>query len=154
MLFSWLRNRELTGDVDRAASHLDSAARAFPPNSPVPSDALQALDAVRAELALFDQYRHGGPPLAYRLGWGLFNHHEEAARSAYFEKFDQWLLAPAQTGLLNTLLKPGSEYGAIYEALKAYLMTTSASDNSDSQFLAPVTAPILDAQSPTTPRRK
>ena len=60
----------------------------------------------------------------------------------YFDRFRQLLFAQTQGNILQSLrglpATPGPEYGPTYDALKAYLITTSHHDKSTQLFLTPV----------------
>ena len=67
------------------------------------------------------------------------------ARRIYFDRFRQLLFAQTQGGIVKSLKTlppapgPGApEYQPTYDALKAYLITTSNSDKSTREFLPPV----------------
>ena len=60
----------------------------------------------------------------------------------YFDRFRQLLFAQTQDSILQNLrglpATPGPEYTPTYDALKAYLITTSHHEKSTRQFLSPV----------------
>ena len=64
------------------------------------------------------------------------------ARRVYFDRFRQLLFGQTQDGILSNLrtlpVAPGPDYGPTYDALKAYLITTSHHDKSTKAFLSPV----------------
>ncbi len=64
------------------------------------------------------------------------------ARRVYFERFKQLLFGQTQAGMLaflqNLPVTPGPDYAPTYDALKAYLITTSFHEKSTAGFLTPV----------------
>ncbi len=136
---SFARNRALESRVREAVAGVSSAEQAV---TDLPSaDALRRLDKLRDCLQLLGAYGREGPPLSYR--WGLYvgDASYPAVRRLYFRRFRELLLAQTQAALLSFLRQlpaaPGPEYGATYEALKAYLITTSSHDKSTREFLSP-----------------
>ena len=75
--------------------------------------------------------------------WGLYvgDALYPEARRLYFARFKQLLFTQTQTNdvaFLNGLpATPGPDYQPTYDALKAYLITTSNHDKSTRLFLAP-----------------
>jgi type VI secretion system protein ImpL len=139
---SWLRNRTLeagTLDAARGISASESTGMDLPS-----VDALQRLDTLRRTLAELGTYEREGAPLSMR--WGLYTGSElyPQARRVYFDRFRQLLFAQTQSSLVSTLQRlpaapgPQDEYGPAYDALKAYLITTSHHDKSTQAFLSPV----------------
>lgn len=139
---SWLRNHSLE-------SRTMAAARAVPAveltGLDLPTlDALQRLDALRGVVSELAKYQHEGPPLSLR--WGLFTGAQlyPEARRVYFTRFHSLLFGQTQASLLAFLERlpaapgPQDAYGPAYDALKAYLITTSNHDKSTADFLAPV----------------
>ena len=144
---SWLRNRAMSARVDRAARAV--AALPVIPNTPglitYPSaPALRSLEALRAQLDTIRIYVNEGPPLLMRFGlWrgpALF----EAARPVWYEGFRAALFAQSFNTLVDSLKAlpqlpgPSNDYSKSYNWLKAYLITTSESARSTSEFLSPV----------------
>jgi len=105
-------------------------------------DALRKLETLRQSLATLGTYRREGAPWSYR--WFLYTGNDlfPQVRRIYFDRFRPLLFAPAQSGILEFLRRlpatPGPEYGPTYDALKAYLVTTSHHDKSTRLFLSPV----------------
>ncbi|HLW78583.1 MAG TPA: ImcF-related family protein, partial [Terriglobia bacterium] len=104
------------------------------------SDALQRLDTLRLLLeTLRDR-----PPL--HLRWGLYAGDDlyDAGSQIYFASFSKLLFAQTQNALLDSLRRlpaapgPQDDYKSAYDALKAYLITTSNHDKSTREFLSPV----------------
>ncbi len=102
---------------------------------------LQSLQQARSNLALLSDYKLNGPPLWYR--WGLYTGDDlyDPAYRSWFGAFRRSLLAPAQQNLVHVLSSPNSANGqfhSVYDALKAYLISTSHPEKSTPQFLTPV----------------
>ncbi|MBZ5586383.1 MAG: ImcF-related family protein, partial [Acidobacteriia bacterium] len=136
---SFFRNRGLETQVRDAARGLASAE---PAGADVASlDSLRRLDTLRLSLETLSKYRREGAPWSYR--WFLYagNELHPSARRVYFDRFKQAMFGQTQGGILQSLrglpATPGPEYGPTYEALKAYLITTSHHDKSTRLFLAP-----------------
>jgi len=139
---SFFSNRALTRDALAAVRGVEGARQ---DGDGLPSlDALQRLDALRAQLVRLNELDRGDRPWRYR--WWLFR--GDAIRSelrrAYFARFLELMWADGRNDLVADLAglpeAPGetSEYGATYDALKAYLITTGHPDRSTPEFLAPV----------------
>jgi type VI secretion system protein ImpL len=144
---SWVGNRAL-------ARRTDAAARAVtvlptptaPPGTIVfPSaDALRTLDALRGTVDTLRAYEADGPPL--RLRWGLWRGPQllQAARGVWTEGYRRQLHTVAWGTLVETLRalpaepRESDDYRRSYDALKAYLITTSQAARSTPDFLAPV----------------
>jgi type VI secretion system protein ImpL len=138
---SFFGNRALENQV------LD-AARAIPPgeasglNLPTP-EALQKLDNLREALVQLTQYEEQGAP--FRLRWFLYSGSAlyPEARRLYYSRFHQLLFAQTQGAMLASLQlvalppAPTDDYGATYDTLKAYIMTTSEWKRS-TNWLSPV----------------
>jgi type VI secretion system protein ImpL len=111
------------------------------------ADALTRLDGLRGVGARLAAYDHGERPL--RLRWGLYRGGElrTEVRRLYFDRFERMLWGGARSDLVASLaVLPGTpretaDYGRAYDALKAYLVTTSHPEESTPEFLTPV---ILD----------
>ncbi len=137
---SFFKNRGLEAQVRDAAQGISTTAA---PGGELASIAdLQKLETLRQALDRLTSYHRDGAPLGYR--WGLFAGDDlyPEARRIYFTRFQQMLLLPAQRAIVPFLdglpPKPGPEYSPTYDALKAYLITTSNHDKSTLQFLPPV----------------
>jgi type VI secretion system protein ImpL len=139
---SWSRNRGLearTMDAARGISASESSGMDLPS-----VDALQRLDTLRRTVAELGTYEREGAPLSMK--WGLYTGSElyPQARRIYFDRFRQLLFAQTQGSLIAYLQRlpaapgPQDEYGPAYDALKAYLITTSHHDKSTPAFLSPV----------------
>ena len=139
---SWANNSRLEHSIVNAAKAL--------PANPVPATMLAStpdlasLDQLRAAIVQLEDYQQNGAPLMYR--WGLYHGNSvlAAARRIYFNHFRQLMLANTQADLVTYLgalpatPPQGADYAATYNALKAYLITTSNPDKSTPDFLAPV----------------
>ena len=141
LLMSYSGNRELLRRVAAASDR--AGGRSLQPDGLPSLDALQDLDALRAELATLARYEREGPPL--RLAWGLYAGDDiyPDVRRAYFGAFDRLLFAGARDSLILRLRAlpesptQASDYGDAYTALRSYLITVSHPEKSTSEFLAP-----------------
>ncbi|MGH7555529.1 MAG: ImcF-related family protein [Longimicrobiales bacterium] len=104
---------------------------------------LTLLDSLRSQLVRLREWERAGAPLSHR--WGLYVGDDvlERLRPLYFHRFDRMLWATTRGRVIASLerLPPtpneASEYGATYDALKAYLISTSHPRESTAEFLAP-----------------
>ncbi len=139
---SWANNARLEHSIVTAANALPTAA--VPATMLATTKDLAALDQLRAAVVRLEDYQSSGAPLKYRFGLYHGNSLLHAARRIYFSRFRRLMLANTQADLvayLNALPAtpaPGADYGAAYNALKAYLITTSNPDKSTAEFLTPV----------------
>ncbi|HWB83596.1 MAG TPA: ImcF-related family protein [Bryobacteraceae bacterium] len=137
---SFFRNRSLEASARDAAQGISSAESTG--LNVASLDSLRKLETLRQSLATLVNRRHQGAPWSYR--WGLYTGNDlyPEVRRIYFNRFHQLLFAQTQTGIVDFLrglpATPGPEYNPTYEALKAYLITTSFHDKSTQQFLSPV----------------
>src|SRR5690606_16908875 len=107
-------------------------------------DALQSLEALGQRLDTLRRFSTAGAPLSMR--WLLFSGDRllPDTRRLYFQRFGQLLWSGARTDLIGFLEslpdEPNetSEHDRTYNALKAYLITTSHPQESTPEFLAPV----------------
>jgi type VI secretion system protein ImpL len=142
LIVSWSNNSALERRITSAAAALP--VKTVPATMLASTQDLSALEQLRAAVAQLQSYQHDGPPLMYR--WGLYHGDSmlEAARSLYFDRFRRLLLTNTQTNLVATLSAlptappPGADYGAAYNPLRAYLITTSNADKSTPEFMTPV----------------
>ncbi|MFB3829119.1 MAG: ImcF-related family protein [Bryobacteraceae bacterium] len=138
-IISFAYNRGLESRAIDAARGI-GAAESVGANLPS-VDALRRLETLRQSLETLTAYNRDGAPLRYR--WGLYAGDDmyPEVRRVYYNRFHQLLFGQTQTGLLETLrtlpATPGPEYEPTYNALKAYLITTSHHDKSTRLFLAP-----------------
>lgn len=136
---SSIRNKRLENDVVAAArdvSDVHVSGRQLPSR-----DDLNKLETLRQSVETLAVNRRDGPPLSMR--WGLYTGNAllPDARTIYFQKFQEMLLRPAQSALLEMLTalpsspRSGDRYDPAFEALKAYLLTTTNPEKSDREFL-------------------
>lgn len=137
---SFFRNRALAAEVEAAAKAVPMVNLAD--GALAPPEALQKLDGLREIVARLRDYDREGAPWSYR--WGLYTGDRlyPAASRIYFGHFRRMLLEQTQRSLLALTANPQSAgtgiYKPVYEALKAYLITTSHPDKSTREFLPPV----------------
>jgi type VI secretion system protein ImpL len=137
---SFFNNRSLETKVRDAAAGISSVESAGGGLAPVES--LRKLENLRQAMEAVVRYRREGAPLFYR--WFLYvgNDLYPEARRVYFDRFKLLLFGATQAGILANLRTlpptPGPEYTPTYNALKAYLITTSFHDKSTREFLTPV----------------
>ena len=141
---SFFHNRTLETHARDAAADISSAESSG--QNLASLDSLRKLETLRQSLETLVKYRHEGPPWSYR--WGLYTGDAlyPEVRRIYFERFRQLLFLPTQSAILENLrglpaalpATPGPEYAPTYDALKAYLITTSHHDKSTKLFLSPV----------------
>jgi type VI secretion system protein ImpL len=142
LIVSYGNNSKLQHDIASAANALPT--RTVPATSLASAQDLTALNQLRMALVQLENYRQQGPPLTYR--WGLYHGDQvlEAARHIYFDRFQRLLLTNTQNNLMTALNalpatpQQGADYGAAYNPLKAYLITTTNPDKSTAEFLTPV----------------
>ena len=136
---SFFKNRGLENRVVEAA-------RAIGPGEAVgadfaSTDSLRKLDTLRLSIQTLSDWHRTHPPLMYR--WFLYIGDDlyPEARRLYFARFKQLLFAQTQANDLAYLsglpATPGPDYQPTYNALKAYLITTSNHDKSTKDFLTP-----------------
>jgi len=136
---SFFKNHALEAQVRDAAKGIASGEAVGADLASVGS--LQKLETLRQSVETLDGYHRDGAPFLYR--WGLFVGDDlyPEARRLYFARFKQLLFLQTQTNILSFLggLPPtaGPDYPTTYDALKAYLITTSNHDKSTKLFLAP-----------------
>jgi len=97
------------------------------------TDSLQRLSKVRETLALLNDYDRDGAPWSYRALLYKGNSIRQPLRVTYYALFRRLLLQPTQQALIQIAKNPGddneySRYQYVYNALKAYLITTSNHD--------------------------
>ncbi len=142
LIVSYAGNRRLQAEVIEAARGIGAGEAAGGEVASVA--ALRRLEALRQALERLTRYEVEGHP--WRLCWGLYSGDDlyPRARRAYYARFHQLLFGSAQASLVATLQRlpakpgPADEYSPVYDALKAYLITTSHPDKSTQAFLAPI----------------
>jgi type VI secretion system protein ImpL len=137
---SFFKNRGLETRVRTAAESLAASGPAGV--NLAPADSLRKLETLRQSLESLIEYRRDGAPIFYRMGLYAGNSLYPEAWRIYFDRFRQLLFLQTQNAMLQALrglpATPGPEYGPTYDALKAYLITTSYHEHSSRQFLSPV----------------
>ena len=108
---------------------------------------LKALESLRQVIVQLDEYQKNGAPLRYRFGLYLGDELDGQARSIYFDRFRPLLLNPAQSNFVAYMRSlpdapqattDFNSYLTAYRDLKAYLITTSHPEKSQSKFLTPI----------------
>lgn len=139
---SFFNNKSLESELGNASRALRGVQVA---QGDVPAaDALQKLDRLRESLVKLRSYQKDGAPLMMR--WGLYTGDTllPTARQLYFQSFKNLMFGETQQAVLDYMRRlpsgpgPADDYSVPYNALKAYLITTSNPDKSTKQFLSPV----------------
>jgi type VI secretion system protein ImpL len=137
---SFFNNRGLEADVRDAAQGFPATDATSADLAPKP--ALQKLEGLRQVMEKLVRWRREHPPLGYRFFLYTGDDLYPEARSIYFQRFQQVLFGQTQAAdlqFLRTLpLTTGPDYQPTYEALKAYLITTTHHEKSTKEFLTPV----------------
>ncbi|WP_213806538.1 ImcF-related family protein [Granulicella sp. dw_53] len=144
LIVSYANNRSIEQQIlaaDRQLAHSESVSE---PAALATMPQLEQLDALRRQLAQLEQWKRDGAPWSYR--WGLYHGNVllAPARRLYFEHFRALLLTRTQNNLIKELGAlpatplPNADYNSTYEALRAYLITTSFPQYSTASFLSPV----------------
>jgi type VI secretion system protein ImpL len=147
---SWINNRAVVREAVDAAQALPVVDPAQ--NVAVSKQQLEQLDRQRQVLQKITGWERNGAPLGMR--WGLYAGRDlyPAAYKAYFETFRRMLLRPTQDTLTRFMARPATAelqgYRPVYDALKAYLITTSNPDKSTQDFLVPVLTEHWQSLSP------
>ena len=139
---SSVRNKRLENEVIAAARDIQDvhlAGRQLPT-----METLNKLETLRQSVETLENYQGEGSPLSMR--WGLYVGDSllPDVRNIYFQHFQEILFRQAQSALLQTLAAlpaspgPNDRYNPAYDALKAYLLTTSDFAKSEREFLSPV----------------
>ncbi len=140
-IVSYFGNRALIGEAREAAQAAPGADLGAGGVASV--DSLKRLETLRQTLEKLTIYEREGPPL--RLRWFLYAGSDmyPYVRSIYYSRFHQLLFGQTQAGILAYLQRlpaapgPADEYEPPYNALKAYLITTSHHEKSTRLFLSP-----------------
>ena len=139
---SAIRNKRLENQVVAAAQDVSDVHLT---GRQLPSlEGLNKLETLRQSVETLANYQRQGPPLSMR--WGLYvgNSLLPDARRIYFQHFQEILFDQAQAALLQALSSlpaspgPNDRYDPAFDALKAYLLTTSDSAKSDPASLSPI----------------
>ena len=137
---SFFNNRGLENQVTDASRAIGSGEAVGADFASV--DSLRKLDDLRRSVETLSRYHREGAPFLYR--WFLYIGDDlyPEARKLYFARFKQLLFGQTQANdvafLQSLPSTPGKpDYNPTYDALKAYLITTSNHDKSTKLFLAP-----------------
>ncbi len=112
-----------------------------------PVETLKSLEEMRVPLERMERFRHVRRPWIWGLGLFTGTRAFEPAEGAYLSLLRKALLNDAQENLRKVLANPQAHEEnpqPVYEALKAYLITTSHPEKSTDAFLTPV---LLDHSS-------
>jgi type VI secretion system protein ImpL len=137
---SFFNNRALETQARDAAEGISSAESSG--QNLASLDSLRKLETLRQSLETLVKYHREGEPWSYR--WGLYTGDAlyPEVRRIYFDRFRQLLFLQTKSAILENLrglpVSQGPEYQPTYDALKAYLITTSHHDKSTKLFLSPV----------------
>ena len=142
MLVSFFGNHSLEAQVAEAAKQIPTGRLS---SGQLASTAdLQHLDNLRQLVAQLSEYQSEGAPL--RLRWGLYvgGRLYPDTRQVYFDHFRDLMFGNTQDQIRSVLRNlpdnpgPNDSYEKGYNALKAYLITTSNHEKSTVDFLSPV----------------
>jgi type VI secretion system protein ImpL len=152
---SFVLNKRLEGQVHEALQGTTAAPAA---GSLASVDSLGRLEALRQSLETLTVYNREGAPLSYR--WGLYagNDLYPDVHRLYFARFKTLLFGQTQNNLAAFLsglpaAPPTPAYDQTYDALEAYLITTSNHDKSTREFLSPVLLKTWSANVAVDPAR-
>jgi len=133
LTISFFKNRAMEQNVIQAVRQLPATPTLGGQLATL--DQLQRLEQVRASLDELTLHQREGKPLLMR--WGIYAGDKlyPLARRAYFQKFQQLLLAGTQQNMVQHLTSRAGEPDAegfryTYDTLKSYLITTSHADKS------------------------
>ncbi|MDR0786637.1 MAG: hypothetical protein LBG44_02105 [Gemmatimonadota bacterium] len=139
---SFTNNRQLTTEAFAAARAVEGIT---PRGDDLASaDALVRLDELRSRTSLLRKYQQDGHPWGFGLGLYTGNQLLAELRRLYFDRFERVLWADTRGRLMGNMRglsdTPGAneDYGAVYNMLKAHLVTTSQNGYSTGDFLGPV----------------
>jgi type VI secretion system protein ImpL len=139
---SYFANRSLVADSLAAVQAVEPLGATV---DPIPTvDALTRMDTLRAVAARLGGFEREGRP--WRLGWGLYTGSDlqPELRTAYFDRFARVLWSDAGADLAAALdslpaaPEQTGDYATVYDALRAYLVTTEYPGESTPDFLTPV----------------
>ncbi len=138
-IISFVGNQRLVSQIQ--SSSQDLALVMSPGSAPPTVDSLRRLDALRQTLVELRGYNQNGAPL--HLRWGLYTGDSvfDDARALYFHAFDEVLFQHTRRNLLIDLgsyqgdPRASADSGSAYDALKAYLLTTSEFQRNSGEFL-------------------
>jgi type VI secretion system protein ImpL len=142
MLVSFFANRELQARVLHAGEGIASIQSTRSSGATV--DELKKLDNAKQVLEELSSYQRDRVPLYLR--WGLYSGEPlyKDFRSLYFDRFKKLLFGDVQgqmasflrTRPANPVTPSDDDYSSTYNTLKAYLMTTTRPEKSDTAFLS------------------
>jgi type VI secretion system protein ImpL len=153
VVVSWISNGRLIR-AGRAAALSVESVNLSRPAMPAMED-LRRLDSLRTFLAELREDREEGAPLRRSFGLHQGNRVFDTLRPLYFQRLDGMLRGRAQDALVASVrgVSAASSYDSTYNALKAYLITTSHPQESTPEFLTPVmTAPFSGQGSDSLPQ--
>ncbi len=147
LVVSYLNNAAIEHRIAsdaRALPNVDATAVSMPSLTD-----LHALEDLRQTIVLLDGYQRDGAPWRYRFGLYQGEKLDAKARRIYFDRFRPMLLNPAQANMITFMralpdapaasaANDSNSYNAAYNPLKAYLITTSHPEKSQTAFLTPV----------------
>jgi type VI secretion system protein ImpL len=139
-IVSYSNNSRLIDDATEAARSVPSVSLSAGQLASV--EALQRLTRVKNTLAVLDGYARNGVPFGYDAFLYAGNTIREPLQTTYYADFRRLLLTPVQQTLTTICGKPDAYdsqgYRYVYDALKAYLITTDHHEKSTPEFLTPV----------------
>ncbi|WP_031500604.1 ImcF-related family protein [Bryobacter aggregatus] len=154
---SYFNNRSLENELGEASKALRGVQVA---PGEVPSlDSLTKLDRLRAVLERLRSYQRDGAPMMMRFGLYTGDTILPTSRKLYFESFRNVMFGETQTAVLDSMKRlpaaptPQDDYMTTYNALKAYLITTSNPDKSTKSFLTPVLLKYWQGAKQVEPQR-
>ncbi|HLZ49812.1 MAG TPA: ImcF-related family protein [Candidatus Acidoferrum sp.] len=138
-MISFVGNSRMVSNIRGAGQDLSAVQNSgsLPPGI----DSLRRLETLRKNLVQLRGYDQNGVPL--HLRWGLYTGDAvfDDARAIYFHAFDQALFEHTKHNLLVDLRsyqgdpQASADSGSAYDALKAYLLTTSEYKRNGGEFL-------------------
>jgi type VI secretion system protein ImpL len=140
LLVSYGNNKDLESEALHAAAGIPAVE--VTGTNVATLDSLERLETLRQRLVVLTGYESDGAP--WSLRWGLYTGHDVYPElwKLYFKRFHQLLFGQVQSMLETSLAQlpstGGPAYAPTYQALKAYLITTSNHDKSTLLFLSPV----------------
>lgn len=143
---SWARNSSLNDrvlDASRAVAMTQFADESAGSLVMPSTEALRRLETLRGVLDTVRIYERDGVPLSMRFGLWRGQALLERGRPVWYEGFRKQLYASSMQAITDSLRalpvapRPGDDYGRAYAWLKAYLVNTSETSRSTSDFLAP-----------------
>ncbi len=140
LIVSYSNNRALVSNAVESARGVPAAG--LPSGRLAALDSLQRLTRVRDTLDTLNRYGREGAPFRYGAFLYAGDAIRQPLRTTYYALFRKLLLAPTQETLVGVCMKPegqaAQEYSYLYNALKAYLITTNHHEKSTADFLPPV----------------